>query len=442
MALLSAMASLSGLAAVSSGDASSAGALPVVKGSIDSTCIRCWEPDQNPVVAVDLFNPSGSPAEIDVTLDLATDTKQQYRDFSRKVTVPPGDSLKVAFDSLGLLPGFYRAWVTVGDASLKPFMLGFDPTAIVSAPDPREDFGEFWQKALDQLAGVEPEYKLVLDTVRSSAARNVYLVEMKSVPDSVGGEPVVIRGFYTEPVAPGRYPALITYQGYDGGVQDPYWAKADDNPGWVEFYLSTRGQILNNRGENKNPYGDWFASGFGDKDRYYYRGAFMDVVRAIDFVTSREKTDTVRVFSQGQSQGGAFTVVSAALGGGRIKAIAPAVTFLGDYPDYFRIVHWPGEVARRRQDDLLLSDRQMYEFLSYFDTKNFAPMVKCPVYASFGLQDPVCPPHTNFASFNLFDTPDKRYVVQPFIGHWVAPDWYSAFMEFFREVAGDKNDAR
>lgn len=408
-----------------------------VVGKINPSSLRCWENGEQPEINLSLDNPDSSPATATVTLSLTSDTGVPSGEYSEVVDIAGNSSTSVTFgpfDPPSLSPGFYKASVTVDDTTLEPFNIGYDPTAIESPTDRQPDFEAFWREALDELAGVSPEYKLTLDPYRSSNDKNVYLVEMKSLPDSTGGDPVTIRGFYTEPKAPGKYPALITYQGYDGGTSQMYYGNPDDNPGWIEFYLSSRGQLLNNRGENTNPYGDWFASGFGDKEKYYYRGAFMDVVRAIDFVTSREKTDTTRVYSQGQSQGGAFTVASAALGSGRIKGIAPAVTFLGDFPDYFRIVNWPAGVAFRCQEELGMTDSEMYRFLSYFDTKNLAPWVTCPVLASFGLQDPVCPPHTNFASFNLFASPDKRYVVQPTLGHTVAPDWYRAYIDFFSSL--------
>lgn len=404
-----------------------------VEGKVDKSSLRCWEKGDTPAVTVTVTNPDGTAADATVTLSLQTDAYQPVGEQSKSVTVAPGDSARVVFDNLSLSPGFYRATVKIGDRSLDPFNLGYDPTSIVSPVDRQPDFEEFWKEALAELAAVAPEYKLTRDPYRSSGNKNVYLVEMKSLPDSTGGEPVVIRGFYSEPVAPGKYPALITYQGYDGGTSQIYYGNPDDKPGWIEFYLSTRGQLLDNR-DGKNHYGDYFAWNFGDKDKYYYRGAFMDVVRAIDFITSREKTDTTRVYAQGQSQGGAFTVASAALGGGRIKAIAPAITFLGDYPDYFRVAHWPAEVAFRCQKEKELTDEEMYRFLSYFDSKNLAPWVKCPVLATFGLQDPVCPPHTNFASYNLFNTSEKSYIIMPENGHWVTPDWYGRFMDFFYSV--------
>ena len=408
-----------------------------VIGQVPVKWLRCWEKGEKPEVGVTLRNDTPDNADASVSLKLMRDDWNYVGEFSETSAVNAGDSVNVMFDALGLEPGFYRAEVRVGDTFVKSFNIGYDPSSIVSQADRQPDFEAFWKKALAELSATAPEYRLTLDKEKSGKDRDVYLVEMKSIPDSAGGRPVAIRGYYSKPKSGGKHPALLCFEGYDGG-QGPYWGDGNMNPDWAEFHLSSRGQMLNNRGENKNAYGDWFAYNFGDKDHYYYRGAFMDVVRAVDFITSREEVDTARVYATGQSQGGAFTVASGALGGGRVKGIAPAVTFLGDYPDYFRIEHWPGNVARRCQKEKGLSDKEMYEFLSYFDTKNLAPWVTCPVLGSYSLQDPVCPPHTNFASHNLFATDRKSYVINPTNGHWVDPSWYGRYYDFFYSLFPDK----
>lgn len=72
-------------------------------------------------------------------------------------------------------------------------------------------------------------------------------------------------------------------------------------PKYCEFILSTRGQMLNNREPNltNKVYGrdkttgktDYYSYGWGDKEKHYYRGAYLDCVRAIDFVKSQTKVD-------------------------------------------------------------------------------------------------------------------------------------------------------
>ena len=68
---------------------------------------------------------------------------------------------------------------------------------------------------------------------KSTSARKIYLVSMKSVPDTKGGKSVTIRGYYAEPTAEGKYPTIIYYQGTDGGTGTPWCMNADDNQNTV-----------------------------------------------------------------------------------------------------------------------------------------------------------------------------------------------------------------
>ena len=49
-----------------------------------------------------------------------------------------------------------------------------------------------------------------------------------------------------------------------------------------------------------------------------------------------------------------------------------------------------------------------------------------------GLQDEVCPPHTNFSGYNRISS-EKRYWIFPQCGHDVGPEWWPARMEFFKK---------
>ena len=344
-----------------------------------------------------------------------------------------------------LAPGFYKATCIVNDDLARAFVFGINPTAIVSAPDKQADYDTYWTAAKTQLEAVNMSATLTEITAKSTAARKVYLVEMNSIPDGLTGESVVIRGYYAEPQDGKKHPVIMHYAGYDSGYrpggQDvkPYCPSGDSEPNYAEFFLSTRGQNINNRlssereadgkGDFTNTYGDWFAFHFGDKDSYYYRGAFMDCVQAIRFMASRPTSDMTNLFAEGQSQGGAFTYAAAALSGYTFRAIAPGIAFMGDYPDYFNIVNWPAYVARENQGTM--TDDELFAFLSYFDTKNLATVISCPVIACIGLQDDVCPPHTNIAPYNNLLSTDKQLLFNPELGHQAAATWYNDFMAFF-----------
>lgn len=358
-----------------------------------------------------------------------------FTDKMEKVASASGESTSTTIEA-ALPVGEYEAGVfkynlSICDIFIEAYNFVLNPEQIVAADDSRSDFEAFWEAAKAQLASIDPNYSITEIPEYSGSVRKVYLVEMQSVPDG-DGEPVTIRAHYAVPIAEGTYPCIITYQGYDGGG-DLYPPSGAYNGDWCELVLSTRGQMINNREPYENTYGDWFAYGFDSKDHYYYRGAFMDAVRAIDFVASRPEVQKENIFAQGQSQGGALTIAACALSDGRISAIAPAVQFLGDFPNYFQVASWPASVAFACQKQYGMSDEEMYEMLSYFDTKNLAKWVTVPVYSSMSLQDDVCPLRTNLAPYNNFASKEKKYVINNTLGHAVANAWYTDYLDFFRD---------
>ena len=371
------------------------------------------------VLEVDVM--SHEDRKMKLELQLNTDKKEFVSKSYKTAKVAEGKG-KAEF-ALELEPGFYNAVITLVDGDsrteLLRYNIGINPEQIASPQDKQPDFDAFWEETLSELAAVDPEYKLTLLPQYSNDVRRTYRVDMKSW----GGES--ISGVYVEPVKEGKYNTTIYYMGYNAGI---YYTNPSANPDMIEFTLCVRGQALNAPAEGPVK---WVAHGLESKDTYYYRGAFADVVRAVDFVCSREKVDQDHLVAEGESQGGAFSFISAALDH-RIKAIAPAVPFLGDYPDYFNIVDWPGNDVIEKQKELGISDEDLYRTLSYFDVKNFTDRIECPIYMSIGLQDPTCPPHTNFASYNQVKS-DKQWICYPDCGHamWEVAEWRNIKKDFF-----------
>jgi cephalosporin-C deacetylase-like acetyl esterase len=164
----------------------------------------------------------------------------------------------------------------------------------------------------------------------------------------------------------------------------------------------------------------------------------MDCVRGIDFLCSRPEVDASHIAVEGASQGGALTFATAALAADRIAVCAPQVPFLSDFRDYFRVANWPAnEFIDLVDNKKALTWDQVYYTLSYFDIKNLAPMIKAPLIMGAGLMDEVCPPHINFAAYNLV-TSEKKYIVYPYAGHGLPDDFYRAKMDWIRTKMGLK----
>ena len=362
-----------------------------------------------------LFTGKG-PYTLNTKVDITGTTKLQLvKDLSlmapepeivleKDVEIGPDSLLSVKLGKLR--PGFYE--VRLADSVR--FNIGIRPDDVVSPPDSAPDFDAFWESTLSALREIPMDAELTIVPEYSNDVRTTYDVSYTSLDGAVAG------GILCVPNAEGKYPVVVNYMGYGAPV---FYFDPSSAPGQIDYLVSVRGQGIF-REENAN----WIDRGLASKETYYYRGAFADAVRAVDFVAGLDKADPDRIVAWGESQGGALTVAAAALDP-RIKAIAPAVPFLGDYRDYYKIVWWPVHEVTDAADAEGLDRDALFDTLAYFDIKNLAPRVKCPAYMAFGLQDPTCPPHTNFAIYNNLGSSEKHYLCVPTCGHgmWLEPAW-------------------
>src|SRR5262249_40611897 len=150
---------------------------------------------------------------------------------------------------------------------------------------------------------------------------------------------------------------------------------------------------------------------------YSYRGFYADTWRIVDFLLGREELDPGRIAVTGSSQGGALTLVTAAMrpeiraaaaGAPYLCGMMDAIELTSAYPyhqinDYLRL--YPerrSEVART---------------LAYFDGIHFAPRIRCPILVNIGLRDNVCPPETGYAVYRAIGSVEKRLYTYPDAGH-------------------------
>ena len=414
--------------------------MSLVSQSVPVTDNRVWS--GKPQITFQITNNNTGAVKVGAKVVITTDKKAEVVTLTDSVIISAKSQKEVVVTTTeNLEPGIYHAVCAVNTEEAGVFNFAIDPFAITSVNDKPEDFDAFWQAAKDQLAAIDMNAQLTLIPERSNTNGNVYLVEMKSVPDGLSGEPVTIRGYYCEPKDGQKHPVIMHFYGYDtqdytGKVDCPY---AGTN---AEFYLSHRGQYLNNRpaGTNlgveeatENIYGDWFRYNLGEKDNYYYRGAYMDVVQAIRFMATRETSDMTKLFAEGSSQGGALTYVAAALSDWPFTAIAANVAFMGDFADAKDIeslAYW--EINDHYWVDGVPQE-QSVRYLPYFDIKHMTPRISCAVLASSGLADEVCPARLNLVPFNNLATPadKKEYIIEPEMGHSYPANWWNKMNELF-----------
>lgn len=343
----------------------------------------------------------------DLVVKMTTDKHDSVCESTKPILILAGASAGETFEMKAPAPGFYHFTVQLvrDDNTLmeESFNLGYEPEKINSPVDAHDDFKAFWDNNLKELAKVAPNYQMTLVPEASNNDYEMYLVQMQSLDNKT------IRGYYAKPKREGKFPVMAEYMGYG---YNPYYASTRWD-GFAHYVPSIRGQGLN-RLTKEDDY--WLTIGLKDKQGYYYQGGFCDVVRAIDFVCSRPEVDTEKVVARGGSQGGALSFVAAALDK-RVKVCAPSIPFLSDYRDYFAIVSWPrSDFDNYAKSHPEFTWEQTYDLLTYFDIKNLAPWITCPLIMSFGVQDPTCPPHINFAAYNQVKS-EKVWVACPRSGH-------------------------
>ena len=351
------------------------------------------------------------PATMQLVTDLSLMADEPDVVLEKQVEVGEDSVLTVALGKLK--PGFYE--VRLRD-SIR-FNIGVRPDEVKSPVDAPDDMREFWDVTLSNLKQIPLEAAWEPVPEASNEVRESYRISYESFGGAIAG------GLLCIPVKPGKYPVHIQYMGYGADV---YNFDPSANPERIDFLVSVRDQGIFRDSEAR-----WIDRGLDSRENFYYRGAFADAVRAIDFIATLDKADMDHVVAYGESQGGALTVAAAALDH-RIKAIAPAVPFLGDYRDYYKIVWWPVHEVMDTVDAQGLDREKVYDMLTYFDIKNLAQWVECPAYMAFGLQDPTCPPHTNFAIYNNLGSSEKHFWCVPTCGHamWKEPSWPPVRDEF------------
>lgn len=295
------------------------------------------------------------------------------------------------------------------------------------------DFDAFWEQMLNESSQYPVNGELVPYDypVKEVRVYNAYY-------DGFNG--ARINGWYILPNNAGRdskVPVIIHYHGYTGskGYVQEYlkWAIQ----GYAVFSVNVRGQggiTPDPAAYSQGSITGWMTLGILDKNEYYYRNVYMDCVRAIDFVCSREEIDTGRIGIYGESQGGGLTLAVAGLDK-RPKFAMPVYPYLchfkraiemyqeGPYREIFDYF--------RRFDPEMKTEDKVFETLSYFDGMNLATRISCPVLMAITLRDVICPPSTMFAAYNHI-TSEKEVKLYHHHGHEGLPFHEEAMIEYAR----------
>jgi cephalosporin-C deacetylase len=126
------------------------------------------------------------------------------------------------------------------------------------------------------------------------------------------------------------------------------------------------------------------------------------------------------VGSTGGSQGGALALVCAALEP-RIRRTASVFPFLSDYRrvwnmDLAKDAYSDLKAYFRKFDPLHEREDEIFTQLGYIDIQHLASRIRSEVLMGITLMDNICPPSTQFATYNKI-TSQKEAVIYRDFGH-------------------------
>ena len=337
------------------------------------------------------------------------------------------DSLAVATGTLNVdggtmkVPGFLRCIATAyvnGKAYRGLATAAFNPRQIEPAIETPSDFNNYWNNAKAELATIPIDARMTLLPERCTESVNVYHVNLQNY--KVGTR---LYGILCVPKKEGKYPALLQVPG--AGIRSYSGDIANAEKGVITFQIGIHGipvdmdaSVYNNLAAGA--LANYWNINLDDKDRYYYKRVYLGCVRANDFLTSLPQYDGRNLGVIGGSQGGALSIITAALDP-RVKCLAVFYPALSDVTGYLkgRAGGWPHLFA---PNNLAFNNtKEKINTAGYYDVVNFAKQLKVPGIYTLGFNDETCPPTSMFAAYNVIGAPKELFIV-PETGHWTFPE--------------------
>lgn len=165
------------------------------------------------------------------------------------------------------------------------------------------------------------------------------------------------------------------------------------------------------------------------------RGVIMDCVRAVDFIFSRPELDHTRIIASGGSMGGFLAMATAAVDN-RVALCSAQNPILSDVNNLDGEVDWPLiDIRKYISARPGLSFSKVMNNLNYFDTKNFATMIKCPTLLGIGLLDPIVPPNNAYIDYNNISA-KKHIIIFRDLAHEVGAPYKAYEGRWMRDTFG------
>jgi cephalosporin-C deacetylase len=311
--------------------------------------------------------------------------------------------------------------------------MSLDKLEIYQGTNPKPtDFDEYWDTALAQMHAIDPKIELIPSDFQTPFADcfDLYYTGVKGAR---------IHAKYLRPKNTKEpHPAVVQFHGYTGNCGDWIGKLNYVAAGYSVAALDCRGQggLSEDVGCVKGTtYKGHIIRGLDDPNPHnlLFRDIFLDTAQLAKIVMSMPEVDENRVGAMGGSQGGGLTLACVSLEP-KVKLAAPTFPFLSDYKRVWDMDLAAGAYEElktyfRQFDPRHLRENEIFTKLGYIDIQNLAKRIKADILMGVGLMDNICPPSTQYATYNKI-TSNKKTIIYPDFGHEGLPGFDDMVYQF------------
>ena len=305
-------------------------------------------------------------------------------------------------------------------------------TYMGSSPKPA-DFDEYWARAMGELKSIYAPAKLIPADFECATAK---LYDMFFT--GVGGAKIHAKvGIPKEIKTP--VPCVLMYHGYFCNCGDWVELLTWTSKGYCVAALDCRGQggLSEDVSRVKGPTTlGHIIRGVEEEnpDKLLFRDVYLDCVQMAWYMRDMDEVDGTKMCTTGGSQGGALSLLTAALEPSICK-VGSQVPFLCDFVrvwdmDLTTLPYLELKKYFRWRDPMHKTEKEVFYKLGYLDIQNHAPNIKADVLVFTGLMDEICPASSQFAMYNKIRS-NKKMVIYPDHGHEYMPGFMDQIFDFF-----------
>lgn len=312
--------------------------------------------------------------------------------------------------------------------------IGFSPEHIRPYTQKPDDFETFWQQNLKDTEKFPLKYTItpVKKYTTDKVACHLVKLELNSQGQAIYG-----YLFQPQKAASQSCPVVLCPPGAGiKTIKNPLRHLFYASQGFIRFEFEIHGlnpslpddvfqEISHAFNGKENGY---LTNGLDNRDNYYMKRVYLACIRCIDFLTSLPEWDRKNIIVQGASQGGALSLVTAALDS-RVTLCAASHPALSDLTAYQagRADGYPHFSKIKGMDT-----PEKRQTMAYYDVVNFARQIKVPTFMTWGFNDNTCPPTTSYAVYNTLTCP-KEYQLTPINEHWTSDNMEKEILEWIKK---------